>query len=241
MERQNSYDLIKQSMGLRLDNIIQLGCTLLMYDNAYRKKPPPTDEEVRCMILSVINKSKNKNRKSKTKPYAVWTEQERIAEFTKNRELIRSGEIGVTQDVSDVPSDYDISKPKCLRNLAEFCFFIAMLYEAYYCGEEDDIEYSKVLDFFATTISNKSHEAIGHWTPKLKKGMSYVNSQGKKSLENGQYTMSIVKDVLEKYGGVKGYDKLMRGEKGKVLQEIQKESLLDVRHVYNILNKIRNL
>ncbi|GAB6269388.1 hypothetical protein DS62_13190 [Smithella sp. SC_K08D17] len=78
MEQQNSYDLIKQSMGLRLDNIIQLGCKLLMYDNAYHKKPPPTDEEVRCMILSVINKSTNKNCKSKIKPYAEWTEQERI-------------------------------------------------------------------------------------------------------------------------------------------------------------------
>ncbi len=250
MEQQNSYDLIKQSMGLRLDNIIQLGCKLLMYDNAYHKKPPPTDEEVRCMILSVINKSTNKNCKSKIKPYAEWTEQERIAEFTKNRELIRSGKIGVTQDVL---SDYDISKPKCLRNLAEFCFFIAMLYAAYYCGDEGDIEYSKVLDFFDTTISKKSHEAIGHWTPKLNKGMSYVNSQGRNSLEVGQCTINIAKDVLTKYGGIKAYDNLPRGEKKKLREEIEKaiieskskadksKALNVERNVYNILNKIRNL
>lgn len=123
---QSSNDLMKQSVGLRLDNIIQLGCKLLMYNNAYRKKPPPTDEEIRCMILSAINKPTNKKRKSKIKPYAEWTEQERIAQLTRNRELIHSGEIGGMQDVSYDPSDYDISKQKCLRNLADFCFYIAM-------------------------------------------------------------------------------------------------------------------
>ena len=238
---QSSHDLIKQRIGLRLDNIIQLGCKLLIYDNAYRKKPLPTDKEVKRKILSVINKPTNKKNKSKIKPYTEWTEQERIAEFTRNRELIRSDEIGGTQDVSYVPFDYDINEPKCLLNLAEFCFDIAMFYAAYYYGDEDDIELLNALDFCDATISKKSHEAIGYWTPKLKKGMSYVNSQGQKSLENGQYTMSIAKDVLKKYGGVKGYDKLMRGEKGKVLEEIKKESLLDdERQVYNVLNKLRN-
>jgi hypothetical protein len=238
---QSSYDLIKQSIGLRLDNIIQLGCKLLMYDNAYRKKPPPTDEEVRRKILSVINKSTNKKRKSKIKPYAEWTEQERIAEFTRNRELIRSGEIGGTQDVSYVPSDYDISKPKCLRNLAEFCFFIAILYAGYYYGDGDDIESLKVSDFFDITISKKSHEAIGYWTPKLKKGMSYVYSQGKNSLEVGQCTMNIAKDVLKKYGGIKGYKELRPGEKKNVRDEIEEATQFkDERQVYNILKKLRN-
>lgn len=238
---QSSYDLIKQSIELRLDNIIQLGCKLLMYDNAYHKKPLLTDEEVRCMILSVINKSTNKNRKSKIKPYAEWTEQERIAEFTRNRELIRSGEIGGIQDVSYVPSDYDISKPKCLWNLADMCFFIAMLYSNYYYGDEDDIKLLKVLDFFDTTISKKSHEAIGYWTPKLKNIMSYVNSQGQNSLEVGQWTMNTAKDVLKEYGGIKGYDNLPRGKKGKVIDEIGKATKFkNERQVYKILNKLRN-
>jgi len=186
---QSSHDLIKQGIGPRLDNLIQVGCKLLMYDNAYRKKPPPTDEKVRCMILSVFNKPTERNRQSKIKPFAEWTEQERIAQFTRNRALIRSGEIGGIQDVSHDPSDYDTSKQKCLRNLAEFCFFIAMLYAAYDYGDEDDIEYLKVLDFFDTTISKKSHEAIGYWTPKLKNAMSYVNSQGQNSLEIGLCTL----------------------------------------------------
>ena len=238
---QSSHDLIKQSMGLRLDNIIQLGCKLLMYDNAYRKKPPPTDEEVRCMILSVINKPTKINRKSKIKPFAERTEQERIAEFTRNRELIRIGEIGVMKDVSDDFSDYDISKQKCLRNFAEFCFVIAMYYAAYYYGDEDDRELLKVLYFFDTTISNKSHEAIGYWTPKLKKGMSYVNSQGQNSLEIGQLTMNIAKNVLREHGGIKGYENLPRGSKGKVRDAIEEAAKFkDERQVFNILKKLRN-
>jgi hypothetical protein len=211
----SSYDFIKQSIGLRLDNIIQLGCKLLMHDNAYHKKPLLTDEEVRRKILSIINKSTNKKRKSKIKPYSEWTEQDQIAQFTRNRELIRSGEIGGIQDVSYVPSDYDISNPKCLWNLADMCFFIAMLYSGYYYGDEDDIELLQVLEISDTTISEKSHDAIGYWTPKLKNKMSYVNSQGQNSLEVGEYTINIVKDILKKYGGIKGYDKLStrQGEK----------------------------
>jgi len=212
-----------------------------MYDNVYRKKPPPTDEEVRCKILSVINKSTNKKRESQVKPYAEWTEQERIAEFARNRELIRSDEIGGIQNVSYVPSDYGISKTKCLLNLAEFCFDIAMFYAAYYYGDEDDIELLKVIDFFDTTISQKSHEAIGYWTPKLKKVMSYVNSQGQNSLEVGQWTMNTAKDVLRQYGGIKGYDNLPRGKKGKVIDEIEEAAKFkDGRQVFNILKKLRN-
>ena len=237
---QGSHDLIKQGIGLRLENIIQLGCKLLMYDNAFRKKPPPTDEEVRRMILSVINKSTNKNRKSKIKSFTEWTEQERIAEFTRNRGLIRSVEMGGIQDGSDDPSDYDISKQKCLRNLAEFCFCIAIFYSAYDYGDEDDIECLKVLDFFDTTISKKSHEAIGYWTQKL----PYVNSQGQNSLELGQWSINTAKEVLKKYGGIKGYDKLPSGKeegKGKVIDEIViATKFKDERQVYKILNKIRN-
>ena len=232
---------MKQIVGLRLDNIIQLGCKLLMYNNAYRKKPPPTDEEVRCMILSVINKPTNKKRKSKIKPYAEWTEQERIAGFTQNRELIRKGEIGGMQDVSFNPSDYDINNPTCLRNLAEFCFLIAMWYAVYFYGDEDDMELLKVFGFFDTTISQKSHEAIGYWTPKLNKVMSYVNSQGKNSIEVGQCTMDMAKDVLKEYGGIKGYDNLPRGKKGKVIDKIEEAARFeDVRQVFNILKKLRN-
>jgi hypothetical protein len=47
---QGSHDLMKQSVGLRLDNITQLG---------------------------VINKPTKINRKSKIKPFTEWTEQER--------------------------------------------------------------------------------------------------------------------------------------------------------------------
>ena len=194
---QSSHDLIKQNIGLRLDNIIQLGCKLLMFDNAYHKKPMPTDEEVRSKILSVINKSTNKKRKSKIKPYAEWTEQERIAEFTRNRELIRelirSGEIVGIQDVSDVPSDYDISKPKCLRNLADMCFFIAMLYSNYYYGDEDDIELLKVLDFFDTTISKKSHEAIGYWLASSEK----KNPGAERMKELSKNRTIIIRKILE--------------------------------------------
>ncbi len=234
---QSSHDLMKQIVGLRLDNIIQLGCKLLMYNNAYRKKPPPTDEEVRCMILSVINKPTNKKRKSKIKPYAEWTEQERIAGFTQNRELIRKGEIGGMQDVSFNPSDYDINNPTCLRNLAEFCFCIAMFYAAYYYGDADDIEFLKVFNFFDNTISKKSHEAIGYWTRKL----PYVNSQGQNSLELGQWSVNTAKEVLKKYGGIKGYNYLRRGEKSKVIKVIEKAAKFkDERQVYNILNKLRN-
>jgi len=230
---QSSHDLMKQTIGLRLDNIIQLGCKLLMYNNAYRKKPPPTDEEVRCMILSVINKPTNKKRKSKIKPYAEWTEQERIAEFVQNRELIGRG----IHDVSYDPSDYDISKQKCLRNLAEFCFYIAMFYAAYYYGDADDLEILKVFNFFDNTISKKSHEAIGYWTHKL----PYVNSQGQNSLELGQWSINTAKEVLKKYGGIKGYDNLPRGEKSKVIEVIEKAAKFkDERQVYKILNKLRN-
>jgi hypothetical protein len=250
----SSYDFIKQSIELRLDNIIQLGCKLIMYDHAYHKNTPPTDEEVRNEILSVIKKLNHKKRKSKIKPFAEWTEQDQIAQFTRNRELIRSGEIGGTQNVSYVPADYDVSNPKCLWNLADMCFFIAMLYSGYYYGDEDDIELLQVLEISDTTISEKSHDAIGYWTPKLKKGMSYVNSQGQNSLEIGQYTINIVKDILKKYGGIKGYDKLPRGKGKKTIREeiekaiIQSKSKADkskesdvVRNVYKVLKKIRKL
>ncbi len=238
---QSNHDLVKQSIGLRLDNIIQLGCNLLMYDNGYRKKPPPTDEEVRCMIISVINESTDDKRKSKIKPFSEWTEQERIAQFARNRELIHSGEMDGMQEGSYDPSDYDISKQKCLRNLAEFCFFIATLYACYYYGDEDEMELLEVLDSFDITISKKSHEAIGYWTPRLRKVMSYVNSQGQNSLEVGQCTMNIAKDVLKEYGGIKGYDNLPRGGKRKVIDEIEAAAKFnDERQVYNILNKLRN-
>jgi len=238
---QNDYDLIKQSTGLKLDNIIQLGCKLIMYDHAYHKNTPPTDEEVRNEILSVIKKLNHKKRKSKIKPFAEWTEQERIDKFNRNRELIRKGETDGAQDEPYDPSDYDISKPKCLRNLADLCFLLVMMYASYYYGDENDIELLKVLDFFDTTISKKSHEAIGYWTPKLKKGMSYVNSQGTNSIEVGQYTINIAKGVLKEYGGIKGYDNLPRGKKVKVIYEIEEAAKFnDERQVYRILNKLRN-
>jgi len=237
----NSYDFIKQSIGLRLDNVIQLGCQLLMYDNAYHKKPLLTDEEVRSKILSAINQLTNKKHKSKIKFFAEWTEQERIDEFTRNRELILSGEIGSAQDGSYDTYYYDISNPRCLWNFADMCFLIAIMYCNYYAEDEDDFELLKVIDFFDTTISKKSHEVIGYWKPKLKTRMSYVNSQGQNSLEVGQCTINIAKDVLQKCGGIKGYDNLPRGKKGKVIDEIAKAvQFKDDRQVYKILNKLRN-
>jgi len=219
------------------DGLIKLGCKLIMFDAAYRKKPTPTDEDVAKIVKSVITKpTSKKKRKSKIKPYAEWTEQERIAEFTRNRELIRSGRLHVSDDEADL-SGFDLSKQKCLRNFADACFLIALFYEPYYYGDEDDIELLKVLDIFETTISKKSHEAIGYWTHKL----PYVNSQGQNSLEVGQWTMNIAKDVLEKYGGIKDYDKVPRGKKVKVIEEIREAAQFkDERQVYKILNKLRN-
>lgn len=231
---ESSHDSI---IGLRVDNLITLGCKLLMFDAAYRKKTTPTDKDVARLIKSVIDKLPVKKRKPKIKPFADWTEQERIALFTRNSELIRSGEIGRIQDAPYDHSDYDISKQKCLRNFAELCFLIAILYAGYYYREENDAELLQSLDIFYTTISQKSHEAIGYWTPEL----SYVYSQGQHSREAGGWTIKIAKDILEKHGGIKGYCKLLRGEKGKVIREIEKAAKFNnERQVFKILNKLKN-
>lgn len=244
----------KKRIAAHIDNLIELGIRLIMLKAAYRKKPAPKDKDIERIIKSAITKSKNKNRKSKIKPFAEWSEQERVAEFTRNRELIRSGEIHniSNNEIWDF-SDYNTEKQKCLRNFADACFLIALLYLPYCYVDESDIELLIGLEYLDNTISKKSNEAIGYWTLKVNKTMSYVNSQGKNSLETGQETTKAAKDVLEKYGGIEGYYKLRRGEKKEVREEIaeaiiqlkpkadrSKESDVE-RNVYNILNKIKNL
>ncbi len=54
--------------------------------------------------------------------------------------------------------------------------------------------------------------------------------------------MSIkeAKKILEKIGGITGYDALGYGKKKPITDEIEKKlKLKDKRHVYNILNKIK--
>lgn len=247
---------MKQIIPLHLNNLITLGCKLLMYDAAYRKKPAPTDKDVEQFIKSIITKPTTKKRKAKIKPFAELNEQERIALFTKNRELIRNVDIHNTADVEiqDVASDYDISKPECLRNFAYDCFFIALLYSTYCAGYDDCEELMDILDLVDYTISQKACEAMGYWTIKLNKTISYVNSQGKSSFEAGQCTMNAAKVALKKYGGIEGYYNLRRGEKKKAREEIEQaiiqlkseadrnDEFIDVeRNVYNILKKIKHL
>jgi len=258
MEQINDSDLQgdKRRIAARIDNLIELGGRLVMLNAAYRKKPAPTDKDVARIIKSAITKPAIKDRKSKIKPFAEWTEQERLALFSKNRESIRSGEIHniSNNEILDVSSDYNIEKQKCLRNFADACFLIALLYFPYCYENDGNIESLRGLEYLDNTISKKANQAIGYWALKVNKTIAYVNSQGKMSQGEGQNRINAAKNILKKYGGIKGYYKLRRGEgKGQIREEIaeafiqlkpkadRSKEFIDVeRDVYIILKKLRN-
>ncbi|KQC08178.1 MAG: hypothetical protein APR62_05205 [Smithella sp. SDB] len=232
----------KKRIAAHIDNLLELGVRLIMINAAYRKKLAPSDKDVERIIKSAITKPTK--RKSKIKPFAEWTEQERIALFSKNRELIRRGEIhNISNNEIQDFSDYDIEEQKSLRNFADACFLIALLYLPYCYENDGNIESLRGLEYLDNTISKKSNEAIGYWTLKVNKAMSYVNSQGQNSIEIGQCNIGIAKDVLKKYGGVEAYDALSRGKGKKEIREAIEKAIKakDEKSVYNILNKIRNL
>jgi len=233
----NHDDINKRNViGQRIDNLIKLGIKAILCAKAYHKKNMPGDKDVMC-IIDKLNTEKNHNYKNIEK-FDTWTEQERIDLFARNREIIR-GKLNENK-INDVSFDFDITNPECLQDLGFACCFFSLWYTLFYDGIVNDTEALNILFALDNEISKRAYEAIGYWNAMSKKTMPYVKTQGKNSREIGQGNISRAKKVLKQCGGIKGYDKLVRGEKGKVIKEIEKAIIAkDERNVYNILNKIR--
>jgi len=67
----------------------------------------------------------------------------------------------------------------------------------------------------------------------------YIDGAGAKSKREGKDSLDIALMLLEKCGGIKGYDALPRGEKKHIRETIEKGCLLDERQVYNILKILK--
>ena len=75
-----------------------------------------------------------------------------------------------------------------------------------------------------------------------KRKNAYIHGPGQASRDRGDGNVKIARQVLKQCGGIRGYDKLLRGEKKDIRIEIQDEcDYSEERNVYIILKKIRDL
>ena len=203
--------------GRILDELIYTGVRLLILDRAYHNKPAPipTDDDVRQMIESVmVDPPKQIDMPPTASP------KEPQALFTRNRKLLaEAAKVDADIDLSD----FDRTNSKCLKEHAEICLNLAVFLSSGLLNELEDC---------SDTVLREANLAAGYWSEKIK--------QGKNSAELGQWSMERAKKVLEKYGGIVGYEKLGYGKKTKVIEELADELKFDdVRQVYNILKKLR--
>ena len=179
--------------------------------------------------------------------FDLFTNQERIDLFTRNKIILKMTNEDDQQNVPDF--DYDIHKPGSLQDLGFTCFVLSLWYSLLYDEAKvkkdgmDDKEDEAITVLFMVDdeISRRSREAIGYWSARSERKISFARNQGANSHQVGQWNADRAVKILQKYGGIDGYDSLKRGEKKKVIDEIEKAvKAKDVRNIYNILNKIRN-
>ena len=90
-------------------------------------------------------------------------------------------------------------------------------------------------------IQHRYYYSLGCYDTWYGRKIIYEDGPGTMSRELGETTIQRSIEVLAKYGGIDGYENLPRGKKHEVRNAIkEKLNLKDPRHVYNILNKIKN-
>ena len=132
-------------------------------------------------------------------------------------------------------NETDIHNQQCFEALSLACYVLGLK-----CFPEPHKEGLSKFFLCEEILRCKASEAIGYWTAKLERQIAYANNQGANSRELGDMSIKEAKKILEKIGGITGYDALGYGKKKPITDEIEKKlKLKDKRHVYNILNKIK--
>ena len=232
----------------RMESLIELGCRLIMSAKALGEYGDmPLDENARDVLCALKNETAtNDYQRINQEHFDQWNNQERIDLFTRNRKNLKMASEDEQQNLA---FDYDIHKSSSLQDLSFMCFVLSLWYALLYdaikvkkdgMADKDDDEAITVLFMVDDKISKRSHEAIGYWSAKSERKISYARNQGALSRQVGEWSADRAVKILQKHGGIEGYDRLKRGEKKKIIDEIEKAvKAKDVRNIYNILNKIR--
>ena len=134
-------------------------------------------------------------------------------------------------------------------NTKNLCSFRAI---SYYCDglcdflhklnvDAIDMDFLMELEGICQEIYKKTFMLAGIHNKTVAVKAQYIKGPGAKRRAEGEETLRIAMTVLVKCGGIAGYDSLSRGRKKPFRAAIKKECLLEERHVYRILNKIRKL
>lgn len=136
------------------------------------------------------------------------------------------------------------------HDINNLCSFLSM---QYYCDKLYDFlrgigideiteDLFQEVEAICNLIGKKVYKLAGLHNKALAIKELHINGPGAASRVSGETTIKRAIEILEKHGGIDGYDNLPRGQKVKVIDTIEKTlNLDDPRHVYNILNKIRSL
>ncbi len=232
-----------------MQRLVELGCRLIMSAKAFGENSDmPLDENAMDVLRALKTETTANDYQFKHQEhFDRFTNRERIDLFTRNRKIIH--EITNKDEQQNVPDfDYDIHKPGSLQDLGFTCFVLSLWYSLLYDEAKvkkdgmDDKDDEAITALFVVDdeISRRSRETIGYWSARSERKISYARNQGANSHQAGQWNVDKATDILKKYGGIDGYDRLKRGEKKKIIDEIEKAvKAKDVRNIYKIFNKIR--
>jgi len=137
-----------------------------------------------------------------------------------------------------------INDRNSLKALNEYCWILAVFCLSELIGSKFKMDALNLANYSVTHIDlvKISSEVIGYWTHILERKKSAIMLQGANSKEIGDASLEKAKTILAEFGGISSYSSLRYGQKKPITNKIMEElRLKDIRHVYNIIKKIKSI